>query len=250
MSAGRFTWYDLATTDPAAAAAFYADAVGWTAVPVPEKPYTLFKMGDAALAGAHAMPADLEARGIPPHWSGHIHVDDVDASLAQAVAAGGVLRYGPMDVPGVGRFAVVTDPAGAHFYLFTPSYADAPPEPMSPGSIGWHELRTPDPAAALEFYTAMFGWEKDRAIDMGPMGVYQLFAYGGTDRGGMMAAPAGMMPHWLYYFAVEGIDAAKERVLAGGGAVLHGPQEVPGGAWTLTGRDPQGGHFALVAPRR
>lgn len=250
MSAGAFVWYDLATTDPVKAASFYASAVGWTPVPLPDKPYTLFKMGTASRAGAHQLPADLEARGVPPHWSGHIQVDDVDAALAKALAAGGSLRFGPSDVAGVGRFAVVTDPDGAHFYLFKPSYDDMPPEPMSPGSIGWHELRARDPAAALGFYTGLFGWERDRAIDMGPMGLYQLFAYGGSDRGGIMAAPGGMAPHWLFYFAVEAIDAARDRVMASGGTVLHGPEEVPGGAWTLMCRDPQGGHFALVAPRR
>lgn len=250
MSTGSFVWYDLATTDPVNAAAFYASAVGWTAVPLVDKPYTLFKMGEAILAGAHQMPEELEARGIPPHWSGHVEVADVDASLKQALTAGAALKFGPSDVPDVGRFAVVTDPAGAHFYLFTPTYEQTAPESMSPGSVGWHELRTPDPATALDFYTGLFGWERDRAIDMGPMGIYQLFAYGGSDRGGLMAAPAGMTPHWLYYFVVEGIDAARDRVTASGGTVLHGPQEVPGGAWTLTCRDPQGGHFALVAARR
>lgn len=102
---------------------------------------------------------------------------------------------------------------------------------------------------ALGFYTGLFGWAPDRAIDMGPMGVDQLFAYGGTDRGGFMAVPAGMAPHWLFYIAVEAIDDARDRVEAGGGQVLQGPQEVPvpGGAWTLACRDPQGGAFALVA---
>lgn len=207
-------------------------------------------MGTAVLAGAHQMPGELKARGIPPHWSGHIQVDDVDASLTRAQAAGAMLQFEPSDVPGVGRFAVVTDPSGAHFYLFTPNYEAAAPAPMSPGSIAWHELHSPDPATALQFYTELFGWRRDRAIDMGPMGTYQLFTYGGTDRGGMMAAPAGTTPRWLYYFAVEGIDTARDRVIASGGTVLQGPQEVPGGAWTLTCRDPQGGDFALVAPRR
>ena len=250
MSAGGFVWYDLATTDPAAAAIFYAAVVGWTPVPVPEKPYTVLQIGSAMLAGLHALPDEVAARGVPPHWSGHVHVDDVDASLARVLAAGGICKYGPADVPDIGRMAVVTDPQGAHFYLFAPCYGTAEPAPMSPGSIGWRELRTHDPEAALAFYAAMFGWQRDRAIDMGPMGIYQLFAYGGSDRGGIMAMPGSGTAHWLYYFVVEGIDAAHGRVVGGGGVVLHGPQEVPGGAWTLTCRDPQGGHFALVAPRR
>lgn len=248
MSTGSFVWYDLATTDPAAAARFYAGVVGWSPEPVPDKPYTLFKTGSAALAGVHQMPADLEERGVPPHWSGHIHVADVDASLAQVVEAGGQCRFGPADLPGVGRFAVVTDPDGAHFYLFTPSYDHWEPPVMSPGSIGWRELHTRDQAAALGFYAGLFGWERSQAIETGPMGTYQLFAYDGLDRGGMMNTQPGMPPHWLFYVAVDDVATAAERVKAGGGTIVFGPVEVPGGAWTLNCRDPQGAYFALVSP--
>jgi len=55
---------------------------------------------------------------------------------------------------------------------------------------------------------------------------------------------------WLFYFNVDGIDAAVERVKAGGGELLMGPMEVPGGSWVLQGTDPQGATFALIATRR
>lgn len=248
MSTGSFIWYDLATTDPAAASAFYASVIGWAPEPVPDKPYTVFKTGAAFMAGLMQLPPHLQAAGVPPHWSGYVHVDHVDATLAKAEAAGASLRYGPEEIPGVGRFAVIADPGGAVFYLYTPSSLGAEPPPMIPGSIGWRELHAQDPAAALGFYAGLFGWEPSRAIDMGPMGTYQLFAYDGLDRGGMMRAQPGMRSHWLFYFAVEDIDAAHERVKAAGGAIVFGPVEVPGGAWTLNCRDPQGAYFALVSP--
>jgi predicted enzyme related to lactoylglutathione lyase len=55
---------------------------------------------------------------------------------------------------------------------------------------------------------------------------------------------------WLYYINVEAIDAAVERVKAGGGQVINGPMEVPGGSWIINALDPQGAMFALLAPRR
>lgn len=71
MSAGGFVWYDLATSDPVAAAAFYGYVVGWTPIPVPgmaaDEPYTMFKMGPAILAGVHHMPGEVAALGVPPH---------------------------------------------------------------------------------------------------------------------------------------------------------------------------------------
>lgn len=83
------------------------------------------------------------------------------------------------------------------------------------------------------------------------MGVYQLFAQNGEAIGGMMtktdAVPA---PFWLYYFNVDGIDAAKDRVAAGGGEILIDPTEVPGGGWIVQCLDPQGAMFALFAQQR
>jgi predicted enzyme related to lactoylglutathione lyase len=66
----------------------------------------------------------------------------------------------------------------------------------------------------------------------------------------MMTKPAEFpAPAWLYYFQVTGIDAAKQRVEAGGGKVLNGPMEVPGGGWIVQAQDPQGAMFAVVGTR-
>jgi len=94
-------------------------------------------------------------------------------------------------------------------------------------------------------------WTKAEARDMGPMGVYQLFATGGAPVGGMVTKPPQVpVPNWLYYFNVDGIDAAAARVTEGGGQVFMGPHEVPGGQWIVQCRDPQGAVFALVALKR
>ena len=88
-------------------------------------------------------------------------------------------------------------------------------------------------------------------MDMGPSGIYHMFATGGPTVGGMMNKPEQMpAPAWLFYFNVPVLDAAIERLKAGGGQVIVGPIEVPGGLWIVQGTDPQGAHFALVAPKR
>jgi predicted enzyme related to lactoylglutathione lyase len=58
------------------------------------------------------------------------------------------------------------------------------------------------------------------------------------------------MPYWNFYFVVDGIDAAAERVTQGGGRIIMGPMEVPGGGWVLQAFDPQGAVFALVSQER
>ena len=68
--------------------------------------------------------------------------------------------------------------------------------------------------------------------------------------GGMMTKPAQMpAPAWLFYINVPSIERALPKVKAGGGQVLNGPSEVPGGQWIVQGQDPQGAHFALVGAK-
>ena len=85
---------------------------------------------------------------------------------------------------------------------------------------------------------------------MGEMGTYRLFAVDGADAGGMMNSPLSPPCFWLPYFNVDDIDAAHMRLTAGGGSVMHGPVEVPGGGFIIQGKDPQGVMFALTGPRK
>lgn len=252
MKHGDFVWHELCTTDPAAAAAFYGHVLGWTIRDsgLPGIDYSLACLGDRPVAGIMTLP---EAERPPrPSWFGHIGVDDVDATATAIAAAGGSIHKAPADIPTIGRFAVVADPQGAVFLLF--KGAGEPPPPlgmMQPGAVGWNELHARDAAAIWPFYETLFGWAKDTAHDMGPMGLYQLFKANDLPCGGMMTdTRSPRPPSWLYYFVVEDIDAGVERVKAHGGAVLFGPQEVPGGAWIINAQDPQGGAFALVGMRR
>ena len=249
-----FVWYELTSRDPDAAERFYAAVVGWAAEPsgMPGIRYTIMKAGEHRVAGIMAMPEEMQARGGPIGWMGYIGVDDVDAAIGALTAGGGRVHRPADDIPGIGRFAVVADPQGAPFTLFRPLGEEPEPQPpMSPGTVGWHELHATDWEAVFAFYAGLFGWTKAEAIPMGLMGTYQLFGAGGLPIGGMMNrgefVPA---PRWGFYFAVSAIDAAVERVTAGGGRITQGPAEVPGGAWIIQGLDPEGAAFALVAPRR
>lgn len=256
---GRFVWYELMTTDTAAAARFYGDVVGWGAQDAghPGFSYTLLTTGGVPQAGLMALADTGNPDRTQPAWIGSIAVDDVDAMTARVAAAGGTVHRDPADIPNVGRFAVVADPQGAAFILYRPApeCAGAPPEgeaAMAPGHIGWHELHAADGPAAFAFYAELFGWTVVEDMDMGPMGTYRIFApAGGAMCGGILTkTPEVPAPVWLYYVSVDDIDAAKARVEAGGGTVAHGPHPVPGGIWILQCQDPQGGWFALVGPRK
>ena len=249
---GRFVWHELMTTDPAAAKRFYGSVLGWNYqdVPMPGMTYCLLKCAATVVGGLMPMPADMRP-GIPPNWTGHIAVLDVDAAAARAGALGGALLEPPRDIPGVGRFAVLADPLGAVFIVFKSSQPPGIPVPAGAiGSIGWHELHSSDWSRAFDFYHAMFGWQKGDAVDMGPMGAYQLFNIGDQASGGMFNSPAAAQwRFWLYYFVAGDIDTAAARVTAGGGRILNPPHPVPGGGWTVQASDPQGAMFALLGTR-
>jgi predicted enzyme related to lactoylglutathione lyase len=250
-SRGKFVWYELMTTDMQAAQAFYGKVVGWRAQDsgMDDRSYTLLTVAGVPTLGMMALTeANCEA-GMRPAWAGYVSSPDVDAQAASFKAAGGALYYGPEDIPGVGRFAMVGDPQGAAIGLFKPLPGEPPPsDPGAPGQVGWRELFAGDMPSAFDFYASQFGWTKAEAHNMGEMGVYQLFALEGSDVGGMMTRPPQIpMPFWQYYFNVEAIRAAAGRVTDGGGTVLMGPVQVPGGTWIIQALDPQGGAFGLCS---
>ena len=252
-SPSGFVWYELMTSDMAAAEAFYRVVVGWGAEDSgqPNMRYTMLTAGGQPVAGLMTVPAEAAAAGAKPGWMGYIGVGDLDAAAADVKDAGGTVHRDPADIPGIGRFAVAADPQGAGFTLFQPSAGAQRTAPaMTPGHVGWHELHTSDWEGAIAFYAARFGWTRAEAMDMGPMGTYQIFACGAEAVGGMMNSPNFPRPAWLFYFIVDAIDAAIARVAAGGGRVLQGPHEVPGGSWVVQAQDPQGALFALVASQR
>ncbi len=253
---GQFVWYELMTTDTAAATAFYRAVMGWNAedAGVPDHSYTLLSVGTTHSCGLMALPPEAAAQGARPGWIGYIATADVDATAAHVAERGGAICHQPEDIPGVGRFAVVADPDGAVFGMIRGiQQGEAPPQPArgTPSYCGWRELYAADRERAFAFYAGLFGWTKADAIDMGPMGVYQLFATGDAPVGGMMTRPEGCpRPCWQFYFTVPEIDAAVARVQDAGGRIVNGPHEVPGGEWIVQGLDPQGAMFALVALRR
>ncbi|MBS0379955.1 MAG: VOC family protein [Proteobacteria bacterium] len=243
---GRFVWHELLTTDTAAAATFYAKVLPWRTQPSNMPGYTIFMAGGAQVGGLMALPDD--GGGTPAHWLPYIGTPDVDATVSQAHGLGARICKDATDIPNVGRFAVLADPQGATFAVFTPSAPTPPPQPPQ-GAFSWHELQTTDIAAAVQFYGQLFGWTKGIAHDMGPMGVYQLFE--GSAVGGMCNTQGpSTPPSWLSYVHVADSGRAVAAAKSAGGRLLHGPIEVPGGSWIALFLDPQGGAFAVQeAPR-
>jgi predicted enzyme related to lactoylglutathione lyase len=251
----RFCWVELLTSDVEAAQAFYGEVIGWTcAAPGrAERDYRIFFSDGNAAAGLICLPDEAKAEGARPSWFGYIATPDVDAQAAAIVAAGGRLYREPETLPKIGRFAVVADPQGAPFALWTDlSGVKAPAlAPMTIGHVGWHELYADDVDKAFAFYAERFGWTKVEDMPHGDLGVYRIFATGAEAVGGMMQRPEHMpQSFWNYYFTVAALDETLEKVAKAGGKTVFGPMEVPGGAWIAQCFDPQGAFFSLLAAKR
>jgi uncharacterized protein len=257
---GNFIWYELMTPDPEGSKAFYDAVVGWTiGDAAPEfNGYRMIGRSDGKFAGGVLPITDeMQQHGARPVWLGYIHVRDVDRSVASIEQAGGKVLM-THDIPNVGRIAMVTDPQGAPFYVMKPiPPADDPnaqSDVFSPDlaqHVRWNELSTTDPDGAIDFYRRQFGWGQEGDMDMGEMGKYRFIQSGATTIGAVMRKPPQLpVSVWSYYIGVDSIDRAIDAIEAGGGKVLHGPMEIPGGEYALNGMDPQGAAFGLVGPRK
>lgn len=250
---GGFIWYELMTTDPEGAKAFYGAIVGWAIgdpMPGPVE-YRMIGRDDGGHAGGVLTINDEMANyGTKPTWLGYVHVADVDETSRSFEHAGGKVHMAPSDIPNVGRIAMVSDPQGATLYVMHPT----PPDPnaqsdvFSPTALqrcGWNELSTTDEKAARQFYGERFGWTSDDFMPMGEMGEYRFLNRGDEMIGAVFNTPDGR-PRWRFYFRVPSISAAKDAIERNGGTIATGPREVPGGDHVIVGFDPQGAEFALV----
>jgi predicted enzyme related to lactoylglutathione lyase len=251
---GRPFWYELMTTDMKAAEVFYRNVVGWSSSPFEPSahPYTVFnRSGNHPVAGLMTRPEGMNA---PPFWAMYVAVPSLDDAVDQIKRLGGGEKSPVIQVATVGRLQMMKDPQGAAFYIIEPERAEQTPENRAElGEASWHELMTTDAAAAMEFYSKIFGWQFGEPMDMGPMGEYYIFNRPHGMIGGMMNTPREMAqvpPNWQIYFRVPDIDAAAERIKANGGKILNGPMEVPGGDKIVSAMDPQGAAFALHAVKK
>lgn len=252
-SHGSFIWYELMTTDPEGAGRFYGDVVGWTfgdPVPAGDVEYRMIGNTEDYAGGVLTLTREMCDGGARPMWLGYLGVDDVDAAVEKAVAAGAKVQMEAFDAPGVGRIAMILDPQGVPIYLMRgASDEDSTAyQRRGLGHVAWNELMTSDREAALDFYGTHFGYVKAGAMDMGPaLGEYSFISHDGETVGAIMKASAETPTMWQFYVRVPDVDAAAEKVKAGGGQLLIGPMEVPTGERVLCGLDPQGAAFGLVS---
>ena len=233
---GKFVWRDLVTEDPDAVKPFYAALFGWEFEDSRAfgAPYTLVKSGGQYIAG---IGKNRRPRPDQPvsQWLSFMSVADVDRAVEQTRAAGGSLVVGPLDLPNVGRGAVVLDPEGAPLGLLRSKIGDpADAAAPAPNRFVWTEHLSRNPQASADFYAALAGFEV-RKSDFNGRPYWVLVR--GRERAGLLRNPIAVdRPVWLPYVYVTDPAASAARAAQLGGKVLLPPH-----------KDLRGGSFALIA---
>jgi uncharacterized protein len=248
-----FSWYELITTDVAAAAAFYRDVVGWGTKEASTSGlrYMQFTAGEIATAGLMELPEEGRKLGASPRWMGYVGVHDVNAAADRVRRLGGTVYVPPTDT-NIGRISVLADPYTATFGVIDRKQP-APKQgadDRKPGRIGWHELFAADLKKEVAFYSEVFGWQRAETQYHFTDAYLALSAGEQVFAGAFKKGPEEPDPFWLFYFNVEDLDAAAERVSALGGLVSCNDEELPSGLWVAHCSDPQGAAFALQGKRK
>jgi hypothetical protein len=245
---GRFVWHDLMTTDVDAAKAFYTALFPeWALSTLPMEGgfhYDMIGAGGSDFGGIVSLDGIV---GVPSHWIGYVAVEDCDATVAKVEQLGGRCVMPAVEMPNIGKFAVVHDAQGAHFKPFQLAFPRSLPKEPAIGQFCWDELRTSDIAAARSVYCDLFGWESSE-VDMGEMGVYVLFKINGMEfAGGMLMPPdTTAPPNWLPYLCTDDIDARAAKAVELGATIFVKPTDIPNAGRFSVHADPTGAAFALI----
>jgi predicted enzyme related to lactoylglutathione lyase len=238
--AGTPCWVDLGAPDVDAARAFYTSLLGWSYTGgEPEYGgYVTCQVDgrDAAGIGPQQDPAD------PPRWTTYFATDDTDATAQRVTEAGGNVLFPPMDVGPMGRMAVAVDPQGNPFGLWQGGLNTGVQVYNQPGALVWNEAAVDDPAAAREFYGAVFGFSWDEVPGAGG---YCTFAVADRPLGGLGGVSPGLPKGWATCFSVACTDEAVRTVERAGGKVLMAAQDTPFGRFAVV-TDPWGASFSVM----
>jgi predicted enzyme related to lactoylglutathione lyase len=224
VQVGKFVWFDLLTDDAETARDFYGRLFEWDMAPLQDDPaYTLIRLGGVSIGGIAAYPEGEVPEGdveeFPAVWLVSLSVADVERAVETVTNKGGEVIYGPLDAGARGRLAAIRDPGGAELVVLRAPGGDPADRARRAGDWAWVDLFTRDPTAAVDFYTALAGYDIREMSKGDP--VTRVLVQARKPRGGIVTSPwAGVEPNWLPYVWVEDLDAVIARAEDLGGRLV------------------------------
>ena len=248
---GAPCWIDLLTSDVVRARAFYNEILGWSAGEASEQfgGYFMFMQDGVPMAGCMQYVAGAPGMEGPDQWGVYLSSTDVKATVEKAVASGGSLRVGPMDIADLGTEAIVADSAGVPVGAWQANQFPGLADFDQPGAPVWFRLLARDYDGAVAFYETVFGWQTRVASDT-PQYRSTVLTAGGEDFAGIAAASdgelaAGEQGRWDVFVKVADVDSAVKGIVRLGGTVLRPAADTPFGRLAEVA-DPMGARFNLA----
>lgn len=234
--AGVPCWIEALHAHPRAALAFYGLLFGWEGSgpgPMPDGgEYFVARLRGDDVAGIATLPASGIAE---PAWTTYVRVDELEAALRRVLDAGGGVVVPPTCAPPAGRLTIIASPSGATLGLWQPGERAGAQRINQSGAWAMSTLRTRNLRAASPFYARAFGWEVEPFDANGaPAVLFRVPGYVGglpqqpVPRDVVAAAvedPRVVDDHWSVDFWIADVDAAAERVTAGGGSIIAAPAD-------------------------
>jgi predicted enzyme related to lactoylglutathione lyase len=118
------------------------------------------------------------------------------------------------------------------------------------GVTCWVDVELPDPEAAIDFYSGIFGWKLTEQMPDETQGSYLEATIDGHRVAALGSRPdnAGGPPAWNTYVCVKSADKTAEQIKAVGGTILAEPFDVMKAGRMAIASDPQGASFRLWEP--
>jgi uncharacterized protein len=241
---GTPCWIDYGASDMDAAQAFYARLFGWQFTEGREDfgGYVNALLDGSQVAGMGPLqdPADS------PAWTTYFATGDIGAHVQRLTGAGGSVVFPPMEVGPMGTMTIARDPQGTSFGLWQAGSHTGVQRFNEHGSLYWNEAAVDDPAAARDFYSAVFGFVWDEVPGAGG---YMTFRSEDRPPEHPLGGLGGLAPEapsgWQTCFAVTSADEAVTAVGSAGGTVLTPPLDTPFGRFAVV-RDPWGAPFEVM----
>ncbi len=248
---GAPCWIDLLTSDAVRARDFYNEILGWSAGEPSEQfgGYFMFMQDGVPVAGCMQHTTGAPGMEGPNQWGVYLSSTDVKATVEKAVASGGSLRVGPMDIADLGTEAIVADSAGVRIGAWQANQFPGLTTFDQAGAAVWFQVLTSDYAGAVPFYENVFGWQTRVQSDT-PEFRDTVLTAGGEDFAGITAAADGDLApgepgRWEVFFRVDDVDSALEGISRLGGTVLRAAADTPFGR-LAEAADPMGARFNLA----
>lgn len=243
---GKFIWADLFSNEPAKAAKFYCDLLGWTSASVLQDDFSYIVLSNGGQPVAGIVQREATSKR-PGAWIAYISVKSVKSTLAAVKKAGGTTYAPAHDFPNRGIEAIIADSEGAVLGILQSSTGDPADDEPNTGEWNWFELFSLAPKDSSDFYHRVFGYDvkPDMRVDRSP---HLLLSKDDHPRAGMASLPVSKdsKPGWMGSVRVADIEATAAKAVKLGGKILIAPRPAAQGSRFAVVADPSGAAISLV----